>query len=436
PMDEQNHGTHCAGTIAGAANNGVGVVGVSWKTQIMALRFLGPDGSGSTSDGVHCIDWAVEHGAHILSNSWSGPETSRELSEAVARAEKRGVLFVAAAGNTANGGNDNDVAPNYPASLPYPNIISVGAIDVNDARGSFSHYGKKTVDIGAPGVGIVSTVRAGEYAKYDGTSMATPHVAGAAALIWAKTFSQPAQDPNQMQTVRDLIYENARPVPALAEFWGHNAPARVKGGVLDISFLAQADNDNLPPSPGPTETTNPPIAANPTNPVINPNSTPTIASSQFGSGKVSIRTSGTISATKIVLKQPSVVHITANTSVASQNGGTRFTTGFSNQEPSDKIWLESARYIQVRSPGEWVNFGSTVSVNLPAGEHTIRWKIWRESSQSAELKFDSGSMLIQAYPVSAPPQTARSTSMSTSKKPVEAAIKIMDRPNNSSQRNR
>jgi thermitase len=247
PMDEESHGTHCAGTIAGVGNNGVGVVGVTWKAQIMAMRFMGPDGSGSTSDAVKCIDWAVANGAHILSNSWAGPDTSRELGEAVTRAEQKGVLFIAAAGNSAGNGNNNDTAPYYPASLPNANIISVAAIDPNNARGSFSHYGQRSVDIGAPGVGIISTVIKGQYAKLDGTSMAAPHVAGAAALVWGRMYASPAQDRTQMTTVRDLIYANARPVPALKSFWGYTAPARIPGGVLDLSFLAQSSGD--PPTP-------------------------------------------------------------------------------------------------------------------------------------------------------------------------------------------
>lgn len=247
PMDEEGHGTHCAGTIAGVGNNGVGVVGVTWKAQIMAMRFMGPDGSGSTSDAVKCIDWAVANGAHILSNSWAGPDTSRELAEAVTRAEQKGVLFIAAAGNSAGNGNNNDTAPYYPASLTNANIISVAAIDSNNARGSFSHYGQRSVDIGAPGVGIISTVTDGRYAKLDGTSMAAPHVAGAAALVWGRTFASPAQDRTQMTTVRDLIYTNARAVPALKSYWGYTAPAKVPGGVLDLSFLAQSSGETTPP---------------------------------------------------------------------------------------------------------------------------------------------------------------------------------------------
>ncbi len=246
PMDEQNHGTHCAGTIAGVGNNGVGVGGVAWKAQIMAMRFLGPDGSGATSDAVRCIDWAVANGAHILNNSWGGPGSSPELVEAVARAERKGVLFIAAAGNTGGTGNNNDQRPSFPASLAQTNVISVGAIDVNDARGSFSHFGQKSVDIGAPGVQILSTTRNNQYDSFSGTSMAAPHVAGAAALIWGNTFSAPDPTPAQMTKVRDLIYENARPGAALKNFWGHTPPAKIPGGVLDLSFLSRTSQP-LPP---------------------------------------------------------------------------------------------------------------------------------------------------------------------------------------------
>jgi len=247
PMDEENHGTHCAGTIAGVGNNGIGVVGVTWKAQIMALRFLGPDGSGATSDAVKCIDWAVDNGAHIISNSWGGPDNSPALAQAVGRAESRGVLFIAAAGNTGGTGNNNDSRPSYPSSLSQANVISVGAIDENNARGSFSHYGKKSVDIGAPGVQILSTVRNNKYDTYSGTSMATPHVAGAAAMVWGSTFLTPTQTPAQMTKVRDLLYENARPVAALKDLWGQAAPAKVPGGVLDISFLSRIPSDGTPP---------------------------------------------------------------------------------------------------------------------------------------------------------------------------------------------
>jgi thermitase len=126
-------------------------------------------------------------------------------------------------------------------------VISVAAIDPNDDRPSFSHYGRKYLDNGAPGVGIVSTIQDGRYARLDGTSMAAPHVAGAAALVWARAFSSPAQDRMQMTRVRDLICEHARPVPELKELWGQTARARVPGGVLDLSFLAAGSGSRVTP---------------------------------------------------------------------------------------------------------------------------------------------------------------------------------------------
>lgn len=390
PMDEQDHGTHCAGTIAGVGNNGVGVVGVSWKAQIMAMRFMGPDGSGATSDAVKCIDWAVANGAHVLSNSWAGPGSSQELVDAVTRAEKKGVLFVAAAGNTASVGNNNDAAPNYPASLPHANVISVGAIDVNNARGSFSHYGRKSVDIGAPGVGIISTVRNNQYAGLDGTSMAAPHVAGAAVLIWAKTFPSPSQDPTQMATVRDLIYANARPVPALRDFWGQAAPARVPGGVLDISFLGQTQPNNETPVP-PTPPSQP----------AEPNRITAVASARFSSGQITATESRNLVSARISLKEPSIVNIVASSNVSSLGGPSRFATGFSNKEPMDQYWQDSIRNPELKAGGGWVNLGSNVTMQFPAGEHVIYWKVWMDPG--ASLKFSSGLLLIQATPVSSTP---------------------------------
>jgi thermitase len=394
PMDEQDHGTHCSGTIAGVGNNGVGVVGVSWKTQIMAMRFMGPDGSGTTSDAVKCIDWAVANGAHILSNSWAGQGSSQELVDAVARAERKGVLFVAAAGNTAGRGNNNDTSAYYPASLPQSNVMTVGAIDENNARASFSHYGTKSVDIGAPGVGIVSTTRNNTYASMDGTSMAAPHVAGAAALVWGKLFASPSQDPTQMAKVRDSIYANARPVAALKTFWGSTAPAKVPGGVLDVSFLAASEPE--PPAPSPTPVPTPTPTPTPTTPqapgVI-------VASARFDSGTVKVTSSGVIASAKLSLKQPSVVSIVANTSARNAGWPTRFATGFSDKPAVDQFWQETIRNPELNRAGGWSTVGSMATLNLASGEHTIYWKVWVD--QGASLTFHAGQMLIQAVPQAA-----------------------------------
>lgn len=178
------HGTHVAGTIAAVGNNGTGVTGVNWQAKIMPLKFLGPNG-GYTSDAVEALDYAVKNGVKISNNSWGGGGKSQALQDAIARADSAGHLFVAAAGNGgADGiGDNNDVTPNYPANYPNSNIISVAATDDRDRLASFSNFGVNSVDLAAPGVSILSTLPGNTYGNYSGTSMATPHVTGVAALI-------------------------------------------------------------------------------------------------------------------------------------------------------------------------------------------------------------------------------------------------------------
>ncbi len=185
PMDENGHGTHCSGTIAGVGNNGVGVAGVNWRCRILPLRFLDADGRGYTSDAVEAlyyVIWLRQHGVNIrlTSNSWGGSPYEQVLRDAIAANGEAGLLFVAAAGN--NWDLNNDLVPAYPASYPESNIIAVAATDRNDGLAGFSHYGAVSVDLGAPGVSIYSTVPGG-YGLMDGTSMAAPHVSGVAALL-------------------------------------------------------------------------------------------------------------------------------------------------------------------------------------------------------------------------------------------------------------
>ncbi|MHC4315540.1 MAG: S8 family serine peptidase [Planctomycetota bacterium] len=183
PCDDYGHGTHCAGTIASEGNNGLDIVGVCWNARIMALKFLGDDGYGSTSDAVTAFYYAVENGADVISNSWGGGGYNYAMQEAIDYAHSLGVIMVASAGN----GYSND--PKYPAY--YEHMISVAATNSNDEKVPFSNYGD-WVDIAAPGVDILSLRAEGTYmgTKYDdyttvasGTSMACPHVAGACALL-------------------------------------------------------------------------------------------------------------------------------------------------------------------------------------------------------------------------------------------------------------
>jgi subtilisin family serine protease len=184
PYDLSGHGTHCAGTIGAVGGNGKGVSGVNKEVSIMAVRFLAGNGSGSTSDAIRGIDYAISRGAKVLSNSWGGKGgLNRALRDAIVRSEKAGALFVTSAGND---GTNNDRVPSYPAAFDVPNMITVAATGSSDGMASFSNYGAKSVHVGAPGLNIYSTKPGGGYQYMSGTSMAGPHVAGLAALLWAK----------------------------------------------------------------------------------------------------------------------------------------------------------------------------------------------------------------------------------------------------------
>lgn len=183
PFDDNGHGTHCSGTIAAEGNNVIGVVGVSWNAKIMPLKFLNRRGSGNTDDAIDAINYATLMGADIMSNSWGGGGESQSLKDAISAANSAGILFVAAAGNV---GTDNDESPHYPSSYDVDNIISVAATDRYDNLAGFSCYGLESVDLAAPGVTIASTYPKNRYVYMDGTSMAAPHVSGAAALIMAQ----------------------------------------------------------------------------------------------------------------------------------------------------------------------------------------------------------------------------------------------------------
>jgi subtilisin family serine protease len=218
--DDNGHGTHCAGTIGAKGDDGKGLVGVAWDVSMMAIKFLDKNGSGTLANAIKSIDYARTMGAHIMSNSWGGGGRSELLLKAIEDANAAGILFVAAAGNDAN---NNDAFASFPASYDVPNVLSVAAISNTGALASFSNYGVKSVHVAAPGVNIVSTIPGGKYDSYSGTSMATPHVSGIAALLLSN---------NQAAThveMKQRIMESSRPL--------YNLKTRVaSGGIADAYY--------------------------------------------------------------------------------------------------------------------------------------------------------------------------------------------------------
>ncbi len=187
PMDDNGHGTHCAGIIGAEGDNSEGIAGINWNVQIMPLKFLGRGGFGTTKDAIEAINYAIERkragvNLRVISASWGSTANSKALEDAIRAAGEEGILFVAAAGNDSS---SNDKRPHYPSNYDLPNVISVAATDRNDNLASFSNFGVKTVNVAAPGREIVSTWLGGDYREASGTSMATPYVAGVAALILA-----------------------------------------------------------------------------------------------------------------------------------------------------------------------------------------------------------------------------------------------------------
>jgi thermitase len=196
--DDNDHGTHVAGTIAGKANNGVGVAGVAFNSSLGICKALNAVGSGSTAGVANCVTWLAQRGAKVISLSLGGG-ASTTLQTAVRNASSSALIVAAA-------GNDGNATLNYPAA--YPEVVSVAATDNRDARASFSNA-NSDVEIAAPGVNVLSAKRGGGYVAFSGTSMATPHVSGVAALIWGRN---PTWTVSQVRSKLDAAVDDLGPV--------------------------------------------------------------------------------------------------------------------------------------------------------------------------------------------------------------------------------
>jgi subtilisin family serine protease len=184
PDDDDGHGTHVAGIIGARGNSLNGISGVAWRTKLMALKFLTAENSGSTSDAITCINYAIDNGAKVINASYGSPSYSRAELEALTNARNAGIIVVASAGND---GELNDTTDSYPANYPLDNIVSVAATTRTDELASFSNYGSGLVELAAPGQDVYSTFNSSDssYAIRTGTSMSSPHVSGALALLKA-----------------------------------------------------------------------------------------------------------------------------------------------------------------------------------------------------------------------------------------------------------
>ncbi|NBO39240.1 hypothetical protein EBU99_11725 [bacterium] len=246
PTDGDSHGTHCAGTIAARGNNAIGVAGVNWSARIMPVKVLDDTGSGYNYDIYNGIIYAISNGAKVTSNSYGGGGASSLMASAIKAAQDAGSLFVVAAGN------ESANKASYPAyyTKNYSNMLSVASSETNDSLSSFSNYGDG-VDVAAPGRSILSTIPGNKYATYSGTSMATPHVAGVAALLWAAAPSK------SLAEVRSAIISKSSPVSALS---GKVA----SGGVVDLKSAFDSLGVVATPSPTATATASPTASVSPT----------------------------------------------------------------------------------------------------------------------------------------------------------------------------
>lgn len=211
PFDHhpQSHGTHVAGIVGAVGGNGVGISGVAPRVSLMSLRFMDENGWGKISHLVQAIGYAIDHGAQIINASFAIPSILGSMVpvyEALQLAEQHGLLVVAAAGNDRR---SIDRHPLYPASFDLENILTVVALDERDGLASFSNYGRKSADLAAPGSSILSTIRRHRYSRMSGTSMAAPHVAGAAALIWSYMGA------SDYAAVKELLIESGEEIPSL-----------------------------------------------------------------------------------------------------------------------------------------------------------------------------------------------------------------------------
>jgi subtilisin family serine protease len=289
PMDDNSHGTHCAGILGARGNNGTGIAGVAWNTKIIAAKFLNSAGSGYLSDAVESINYSrtlklAGHNIVVSNNSWGGGGYSPSLFTAIQQSTAAGILFVAAAGNDSS---DNDQFAAYPASYNLDGIIAVASTTNTGALSSFSNYGATTVDIAAPGSNIHSCVPNNAYASYSGTSMAAPQVSGLALLAQSACNGDLG-----IAASKNAILSSGVSYPGLSGKVATGAIANAAGVVAAASSICSVTptptftpthtaTSTPTPTPTPTDT---PAPADPTNTPVPPTPVPPTPTFKHGGG--------------------------------------------------------------------------------------------------------------------------------------------------------
>lgn len=356
---DSNHGTHCAGTVGGVGNNGRGVAGVCWKVRILNIGLLR---SGVNLAPSECVKHAVSKGAAVLSNSWTSfGNQDFALRDAIEDAKDKNVIFVAAA---ANENKDNDLTPHFPSSYPNTNIIAVGAIDQNEGKASFSNWGKTTVDLFAPGVGIWSCGFGNTLNEKAGTSMACPHVAGACALVWAAKGRD-----TEWTVIRSFILDNARKVPGLET-------RCVTGATLDIGKLG---DDGTPPPVTPPPVMPPPPASGPAAGAL-------LGSVTFTEADNVAPADGVLKSVKITMTKKTTVQVAASFDV---KGGDAFTVSVGT---GASAWAGGSRNTG-GAADKWTATALHAVKELDAGEHTIQVL----TTAGSGAKFGSGTITVTGF---------------------------------------
>lgn len=388
PYDDNGHGTHVAGTIGAIGNNNTGVSGLNWQSQMVALKTLSGAGSGSLSSAVAATDYFTTAKVQATSrnessrfigtnNSWSGGGYSQALADSIKRASDQDLLFIAAAGNGGSDGisDNNDIYRNYPSNYTNSNVIAVASLTSTGALSSFSNYGAVSVDLGAPGSSILSTLPGNQYGTYSGTSMATPHVTGALALMASANLQATAQQ------LKNALLQSAVATTSLSR-------KTLSGGRLDVAAAINKLN-GVPPAATPTYTLTPSASSINEGAVL----TSTVTTTNLATGS---KLYYALSGTGITIADFTAGSLTGEGTIDS-TGKFTFSHTFKNdlltentETLSIKLYSDSSRTLQVGSTAT-VSIADTSKASTP-----LNLVLWGSTSNDKILGGDGNDIITGA----------------------------------------